>query len=183
MDDLSPETRRRLVDLAWAAIRAQLGGQSLPREEGIRELGQKRGAFVSLKRRSDRELRGCIGHVQPDLPVGEAVVRAAVGAATEDPRFRSVTLEELPTLALEVSVLGPLVPISPEDVEVGTHGLLIRYQGQTGLLLPQVPENYGWDRETFLDFTCRKAGLPAGTWRKPGCEVLGFTATVFGDVG
>lgn len=181
MEDVSPQVRRRLLGLAWEAIREHLAGRTVSWDESSQELRQPRGAFVSLKRRSDRELRGCVGHVQADYPLGEAVARAAVAAASEDPRFRPVTLEELPSLALEISVLGPLTPVSPDDVEVGIHGLLVRYQGRSGLLLPQVARAYGWDRETFLDFTCRKAGLPAATWRKPGCEILAFTAQVFGE--
>ena len=181
MEGLSPPIRRLLLDLAWESIRARLSDRALPSGGSTEELRQKRGAFVSLKRRANRELRGCIGHTQADLPLGEAVARAAVAAATEDTRFSPVTLDELPSLTLEISVLGPLLPISPDAVVVGTHGLLVRYQGRSGLLLPQVPGNYGWDRETFLDYTCRKAGLPPATWRKPECEVLGFVAFVFSD--
>ena len=181
MEELSRDVRRLLIDLAWGAIKARLADEPLPSGESVDELRQKRGAFVSLKRRSNRELRGCIGHTQADLPLAEAVTRAAVAAATEDTRFSPVTLEELPSLALEISVLGPLLPIRPEAVVVGTHGLVVRYEGRSGLLLPQVPGNYGWDRETFLDYTCRKAGLPPATWRKEECELLGFAAFVFND--
>jgi uncharacterized protein (TIGR00296 family) len=82
---------------------------------------------------------------------------------------------------IEISALGPLQPIRPEHVEVGTHGLLISYCGRRGVLLPQVPVEHGWDRETFLAHTCHKAGLPADTWRKAGVELRGFTATVFSE--
>lgn len=180
VDDLSAEARRRLVDLAWEAIRAHLSGDPPP-GAGMEGLSWKAGAFVSLKRRTNHELRGCIGHMQADLAVCDAVTRSAVAAATADPRFSPVTLDELSSLVLEVSVLGPFHPIRPEDVEVGTHGLYIRYEGHGGVLLPQVAQTYGWDRETFLAHTCRKAGLPPSTWRKPDCEILGFTARVFGD--
>ena len=96
-------------------------------------------------------------------------------------RFDPVLPSELPDLSLHVSVLGELRPIDPEAVEVGVHGLVIRGGGRSGLLLPQVAAERGWDRERFLDETCRKAGLPPETWRRPDCELLAFTATVFSD--
>jgi uncharacterized protein (TIGR00296 family) len=100
------------------------------------------------------------------------------GPPPPDCRFAPVTAKELPRLRIEVSALGPLRPIRPEEVEVGRHGLLISYGGRRGVLLPQVPVEHGWDRESFLDHTCIKAGLPPDTWRKPGVELLGFAAEV-----
>ena len=82
---------------------------------------------------------------------------------------------------MKALALGPLEPIRPEDVEVGRHGLLIGFKGRRGVLLPQVPVENGWDRETFLAHTCRKAGLPEDTWKRTGVELLGFTAVVFGE--
>ena len=105
----------------------------------------------------------------------------AVAAATRDGRFEPVTASELASLRIEISVLSPLAPIRPADVEVGRHGLLLRYGDRRGVLLPQVPAEHGWDREAFLAHTCEKAGLPADTWRRPGVELSGFTATVFGE--
>ena len=92
-----------------------------------------------------------------------------------------MTLEELPDLYVEISLLGALEPIAPEDVQLGVHGLVLRHRGRSGLLLPQVPVELDWDRQTFLDHTCVKAGLPAGSWNHPDAELLGFTATVFGE--
>ena len=79
------------------------------------------------------------------------------------------------------ALAGPLSAICSDEVEVGLHGLVVQFAGRRGVLLPQVPVDRGWDRETFLSWTCRKAGLPPDTWRKPGCELLGFTALVFGE--
>jgi AMMECR1 domain-containing protein len=93
-----------------------------------------------------------------------------------------VTLDELPSLALQISVLGPLTPVRPDEVEVGRHGLLVSHSGRQALLLPQVAERLGWDRERFLDGTCRKAGLAASAWRDPGCRIHAFTALSFEDV-
>jgi AmmeMemoRadiSam system protein A len=146
-------------------------GEALPR----------RGAFVTLKTRAEGRLRGCIGHLEADRPLEQAVQEMAIAAATEDPRFPAVTPEELDTLGLEISVLSPLERVRPEDVEVGRHGLLVQFRGRRGLLLPQVAVAQRWDRETFLDHTCRKAGVPAESWRDPDCVLLAFTATVFAE--
>ena len=92
-----------------------------------------------------------------------------------------MTGTELPSLDIEVSVLSRTVPVRPEDVEIGTHGLIIRCAGRAGLLLPQVPVEHGWDRKGFLEETCRKAGLPKDAWKRPDAELLGFTAEVLGE--
>jgi AmmeMemoRadiSam system protein A len=105
----------------------------------------------------------------------------AVAAATQDLRFPCVTAEELPLLAVEISVLTPPVPIAPEQVQPGLHGLIVRAGGRSGLLLPQVATHNGWDRETFLAYTCVKAGLPRDAWKDPRATLLAFTAVVFGD--
>ena len=117
--------------------------------------------------------------MRSDRPLLETVARMAVAAAIEDGRFEPVTEAELDGLSVEVSALSPLGPIRPEEVEVGRHGLLVGQGGRRGVLLPQVPGEQGWDRETFLVHTCRKAGLPDDAWKEPGVELLGFTADVF----
>jgi len=104
----------------------------------------------------------------------------ARAAALEDPRFDPVSGAELDSLQLEISVLSPMFEIAPEDVVVGRHGLMMSYGGRRGLLLPQVPVEVGWDRETFLSQTCRKAGLPLDQWKK-GAKIEAFTAEVFGE--
>jgi AmmeMemoRadiSam system protein A len=177
--DLTAGERDALLRTARESIAAhfQRRRPRLPAATGA--LAEKRGAFVTLHQK-DGELRGCIGMMRSDRPLLETVERMAVAAATEDGRFDPVTEAELAGLTIEISALGPLEPIRPEDVEVGRHGLLIGYGSRRGVLLPQVPVEQGWDRETFLAHTCRKAGLPEDTWRKPGVELLGFTATVFG---
>ena len=181
--DLTGDERRALLKAARESIAVHLCGRpaELPAPSGA--LALPRGAFVTLHRTEDGELRGCVGMMRSDEPLLRTVARMAVAAATEDGRFDPVTLEELVEIRLEISALGPLQPIRPEDVEVGRHGLLISQGSRRGVLLPQVPVEHGWDRETFLAHTCRKAGLPEDTWRKPGVELLGFTATVFGEEG
>jgi AmmeMemoRadiSam system protein A len=178
---LTPAERRALLELARAAVTARVAGGPPPdlSAEALPEV--RAGAFVSLHR--DRELRGCIGHIEADRPLAEVVARVAVSAATEDPRFPPVTPAELPLVDIEISVLGPLERIDPTDpkqIEVGRHGLLIDHQGRRGLLLPQVATEWGWDRETFLEHLCAKAGLPRDAWRR-GALVYRFEAEVFSE--
>jgi AmmeMemoRadiSam system protein A len=179
-EELSADDRARLLELARRSIECHLAGAPEP-EIDRPASAPPQGAFVSLKMRARGQLRGCIGHVEGDHPLAETIRRVAVAAAVEDPRFPAVTQDELGTLRLEISVLSPLEPIRPEDVEVGRHGLLVRFRNRSGLLLPQVPVAQKWDRETFLDYTCRKAGLPPDAWRHADCVLLGFTATVFAE--
>jgi AmmeMemoRadiSam system protein A len=141
-------------------------------------LSEPRGAFTSLYLRG--ELRGCVGYVLPISPVYRAVADTARAAAFEDTRFHPVTLPEARDLQIELSILSPPRPISAEAVEVGRHGLLISMAGRRGLLLPQVPTEHHWDRTTFLEQTCRKAGLPLDAWQN-GATIEAFTAEVFGD--
>ena len=178
--DLTAEERDALLRAARESIVAhfQRRRPQLPAATGA--LAEKRGAFVTLHR-SDGELRGCVGMMRGDRPLLETVARMAVASAIEDGRFDPVTEAELGGLTIEISALGPLEPIRPEEVEVGRHGLLIGYGSRRGVLLPQVPVEQGWDRESFLAHTCGKAGLPEDTWKKPEVELLGFTATVFGE--
>jgi AmmeMemoRadiSam system protein A len=180
-DALTASEREELLRIARESLARHFAGKPGVSPPRTGALGEPRGAFVTLHRREDHELRGCIGSMVANRPLAETVARMAVVAATEDRRFAPVTADELPELAIEISALGLMRPIRAEDVEVGRHGLLIGYGGQRGVLLPQVPLEHGWDRERFLDHTCLKAGLPVGTWRRPGVELLAFTAEVFGE--
>jgi len=126
------------------------------------------------------ELRGCVGYVLPTCPVYRAVAETARAAAFDDNRFPPVTPDEAPHLEIELSILSPPQPIHPEEIEVGRHGLFVTQHGRRGLLLPQVPIEHKWDRTTFLEQTCRKAGLPLDAWQK-GATIQAFVAEVFGD--
>jgi AmmeMemoRadiSam system protein A len=181
MEELSADARRVLLDFARRTVSAHLAGGRVPEPLLGPEMSRPAGAFVTLRRRSDDELRGCVGYVEPLLPLAETVARAALAAATHDGRFDPVTVDELSSLVLDISVLGPVRPIAPEEILVGTHGLIVRLRTRSGLLLPQVATAHSWSRDTFLDQTCHKAGLPPGAWRHPDAEVLGFTAIVFGE--
>ncbi|MDD5141868.1 TIGR00296 family protein [Methanoregula sp.] len=144
---------------------------------------EKRGVFVTLTKKG--QLRGCIGLPYPIMPLGDAIEHAAIAAATEDPRFPPVGKPELPEIAVEVTILT--IPVSlpgepekrPDAIVVGKHGLIIRGMRTSGLLLPQVATEYGWDAATFLEHTCMKAGLPNRCWTYPSVEVLTFEGQIF----
>jgi AmmeMemoRadiSam system protein A len=176
---LSPRARDELLDLAFQAIIDSVMSRQTPGAQPTDpELNQRAGAFVTLMRNGD--LRGCVGHTQADMPLWQVVHQMAISAAEEDPRFFPLTQRELDDLEVEISVLSPLTHVdNVEQIEVGKHGLLISKGWARGLLLPQVPGEYGWDRNTFLDAVCRKAGLPPGSWQH-GASLQTFTALVFG---
>ena len=190
--EFSIEQRRTLLRVAHEAILSALERRPLPAAPPIlTTLSEPRGVFTTLYLRADRlsgdlhrdrhrQLRGCVGYAMPIAPLYRAVAETARAAAFEDSRFLPVTLEEASRLEVSLSVLSLLFPIHPEAVEVGRHGLLISEGARRGLLLPQVPVENVWDRETFLEQTCRKAGLPPDAWRK-NATIEAFTAEVFSD--
>jgi len=143
------------------------------------DLVRRSGVFITLKQQG--ELRGCIGHIQADTPLSMAVQQVAVQAATMDSRFPPVTPDELDDISIEISILSPFHRIKEfDDIKVGTHGLRIYKDGQSGIFLPQVAVEQDWDREEWLDNLCLKAGLPAGCW-KEGAAIYSFTTMVFND--
>jgi uncharacterized protein len=180
-ETLETEDRRALLRFARGSIFSALTGAAKPpRPEGL-AFERPGGAFVTLRRGADGALRGCIGFLGTDRSLVDVVGEVAVAAALRDDRFSPVRAEELTSLALEISVLGPTFRVGVDEVVVGEMGLLVRAQGHRGLLLPQVPIEQGWDRETFLDQTCLKAGLCASAWRDPSTELHGFRCVVFGE--
>jgi AmmeMemoRadiSam system protein A len=177
---LSDADRRALLRLARDAIAEAVCRQSLPQNipsEGI--FSFRRGAFVTLH--VDRRLRGCIGVIEPEEPLGDVIVRCAASAASQDPRFPPLRSEELRALQIEISLLSPPQPIRVQDVEIGRHGLLIARSSTRGLLLPQVAVEHRLNVEQFVQETCRKAQLPLDAWREPDVRLLGFTCEVFSE--
>ena len=168
-----------LVALARQAIAERLG--RCEPDPPSPSLDEPRGVFVTLRFRSSDELRGCVGVIEPRFALRDAVRRAAVLAAFEDSRFDPVTADELPALAVHVSVLGPLAPSRAEEIEVGRHGVVVRHDERSALFLPQVATEQGWDRETLLRQVCRKAGLPPDAWRHPQCRLFIFETETFGE--
>jgi uncharacterized protein len=139
----------------------------------------ERGTFVTLK--VDGELRGCIGYPLPYKPLAEAVAEMAAAAATQDTRFEPLGADELPRLEIEISALTPPRPVSDvSEIVVGKHGIIVSKGRYSGLLLPQVPLEYGWDLPTYLGHGCRKAGLPENEWKK-GAQIKIFEAQVFSE--
>lgn len=176
--EFSQEERSLLLRLAHESIISALENRKISLDPPTPHLAEPRGAFTSLY--LDGSLRGCVGYVMPVGSVYRAVAETARAAALEDSRFYPVTLDEGRRLQIELSILSPPRPISPEEVEVGRHGLLITAGFRRGLLLPQVPIEHQWDRIAFLEQTCRKAGLPTDAWQQ-GATIESFTAEVFGE--
>jgi AmmeMemoRadiSam system protein A len=175
--EYSDEERELLLHLARESIVSALESREIPLDPPTPHLSEVRGVFTSLYLRE--ELRGCVGYVLSGCPVYRAVAETARAAAFNDNRFSPVTVEEAADLAIELSILSPPKAIRPEEIEVGRHGLFISWQGRRGLLLPQVPVERDWDGVTFLEQTCRKAGLPADAWQR-GAAIEAFSAEIFG---
>jgi AmmeMemoRadiSam system protein A len=156
-----------------------LTGKSIPSLEGeTRKLKEKRGAFVTIKRKG--QLRGCIGYTQAVKPLSQTIMEMAQAAAFQDPRFPPLTKNELADLEIEISVLTPFRSIQDiKEIEVGKHGLFMERGGYSGLLLPQVASEYHWDRQTFLEHTCLKAGLPKEAWKDKNTKIQVFSAEIF----
>ena len=184
---LSPEARALLPRLARAVLEAAAAGRAAPDPRAVAaELGlawppeadEPRGVFVTLTRRRDGALRGCIGLIVGDTPLVRAVVEQTLAAAYRDPRFEPVTADELPHLSLEVSVLTPLRPVAGwEDIVIPGQGVLLAKAGRRAVFLPQVAEEQGWDRATTLTQLSLKAGLPPDAWRE-GAAFHVFEAAV-----
>ncbi len=180
MPSLSESERQALLNLARQAVTEAVSrGQILADIPSGGFFSQRRGVFVSLH--MGKRLRGCIGVVEPEEPLGDSVVRSAASAALQDPRFPAVRPDELSDLRIEISLLSPPLPIRPEEIEIGRHGLLISRGRQHGLLLPQVAVEHHLSAEQFLAETCRKAQLPPDAWREADSNVLGFTCEIFAD--
>jgi AmmeMemoRadiSam system protein A len=176
--EFSLEQRRILLRIAHNAILSVLHCGPSPETPSLPSLSEPRGVFTSIY--LHRALRGCVGYAAPIAPLYRAVAETARAAAFEDSRFFPVTKGEAPELKISLSVLSRLFPIRPEEVEVGRHGLVVSQGSHRGLLLPQVSLEHDWDRETFLEQTCRKAGLRPDAWRKDATIEV-FTAEVFAD--
>jgi len=142
------------------------------------------GVFVTLN--NPDGLRGCIGFPMPEKKLSRAIIEGAIAAATEDPRFPSVKTNELNDVVFEVTILTPPVVVDVSDpmeylekIKVGRDGLIIRHSFSSGLLLPQVPVEYGWNVEEFLQHTCEKAGLSRDTWKNESVKIEKFEGIIF----
>jgi uncharacterized protein (TIGR00296 family) len=183
MEALTDEEGALAICLARTTLEKKIAGAECSDPSLTQIFSQKRGVFVTLTR--EGELRGCIGFPYPHYPLGEAIREAALYAALQDPRFPPVRAHELPILQIDITILSvpELLTADPDCrpacIEVGRHGLIIQGLGTSGLLLPQVAVEWGWDSQEFLDHTCRKAGLPAGCWRNHEVKVFTFEGQIF----
>jgi AmmeMemoRadiSam system protein A len=179
-DTLTSEQRAFLLDLARRAISFYLENGKFPKEKtDDPQLLEERGAFVTLK--VDDELRGCIGYPLPHKSLFQTVIDCAIAASSQDFRFASIKKEELSRLNIEISVLT--LPRNVKDIseiKIGEHGIILSKGPHRGLLLPQVPVEWDWDLETYLNHGCLKAGLPEGEWKK-GATIEIFSAEVFSE--
>ncbi|MDR1856359.1 MAG: AmmeMemoRadiSam system protein A [Desulfovibrio sp.] len=177
---LTQEEQRYLLDIAKNAISQRLGipGQTIPARPQSQTLGRNLGSFVTLTRNGN--LRGCIGTIVGREPLEQNVVRMAVAAAFDDYRFHPLTAQEWGSCDVHISVLDELTRCpDPGLIEVGKHGLVLQLGGRSGVFLPQVPVEQGWDRLMYLEQLCNKAGLPPGSWKAPGAEIFWYEAFVF----
>ncbi len=177
---LTEQEKDYLRNLAWESISSRLG----MREEQeftppvSDRMEEKLGAFVTLKKNG--RLRGCIGNVVGDIPLWKTIIKMAESAAFEDPRFPPINKDEFTQLEIEISILSPFERVEDiQAIEPGRDGLLVRKSWHSGLLLPQVATEWGWDRETFLAQTCQKAGLRGDCWKDTQTEIFWFQAEVF----
>jgi len=179
---LSDSEKNELLALARKSVEymIQSGNVYEPPPSSDAALNQERGAFTTLKESGD--LRGCIGYTSAAKPLDQTIRDTATLAAMRDPRFRPVTADELPRLQYEISVLSPLRRVLDiQQIKVGEHGLLLKNGDSEGLLLPQVPVEQHWDRQTFLEQTCAKAGMSRNCWKDEDTDIFSFTAVVFGE--
>jgi uncharacterized protein (TIGR00296 family) len=185
---LTAEEGKFLVELARRAIVTYLfDGKviEIP-EETDSKLKENMGVFVTLNR--DKELRGCIGYPEPVMPLLNAVIDAAISAATQDPRFNPLTSNELDEIQMEVSVLTKPLLMEVEDpleylekIELGHDGLIVEMGPYRGLLLPQVATEWGWNVEEFLKNTCMKAGLDSECWLRKDVKIYKFASQIFDE--
>lgn len=179
---LNKEERKKLLQLARNAIISYLITGKTPEIRDVDFLpNEDMGAFVTLHKKG--QLRGCIGNLIAGGPLCLAVRDMAIEAATSDPRFRPVTIEEMNDIDIEISALSPLEKIEDtEKIVAGKHGVLVRSGFASGVYLPQVATEQGWNREQFMDSLCgQKAGMPHDAWRKGECDMYIFKAQVFGE--
>lgn len=170
------EDGKKLIKLARETIEQEFSGKE-PEKLEEKQFRQLRGVFVTLTK--NKNLRGCIGFPEAIMPLNEATIKAAKSAAFSDQRFSPVKEEEIKDLKIEISILTPKTKCKPNEIKIGIDGLICNYVGYSGLLLPQVASEHGFNRVQFLECVCQKAGLPKDTWQKPGFNLWKFQAQIF----
>ncbi len=178
---LNKNEKKELLDIARKSIESYLHNNKVPEFKAKSPaLNEKRGAFVTLKKNGD--LRGCIGRIVSDTPLYLVVSNVAIDSAVNDPRFEPLNYNELKDIEIEISVLAPFEKIKNlDEIEVGKDGLLIQKGFYSGIFLPQVPVEQGWDKETYLEQLCYKAGLPKDAYKDKSAVIYKFRAIVFNE--
>ncbi|HEV2289538.1 MAG TPA: AmmeMemoRadiSam system protein A [Candidatus Acidoferrales bacterium] len=180
MSPLDKSEKQALLEIARKAIFLALTDKRRLEISSLAgALAAPGGAFVTLRKAG--RLQGCIGRIAACEPLAVVVSECAGAAATEDPRFSRMRVDDMAEIDIEISLLSEAQVVSPEQVEPGKHGLIISGKGQRGVLLPQVAVQHQLTRERFLQETCRKAGLPLNAWQERGIQIETFTAEVFSD--
>jgi uncharacterized protein (TIGR00296 family) len=183
---LSERDGEIMIRVARAAVAEYLKTHKklVPEEDFRSKFSFRSGVFVTLNK--NENLRGCIGFPTPEKELHKSLIEAAIASATEDPRFLPVKYEELNDISFEVTVLTPPVEIMvenfndlPSKIKIGRDGLIVKWEFGSGLLLPQVPVEYGWNEEEFLSHTCEKADAPSDCWKREGTKILRFEGIVF----
>jgi len=183
--ELNREQQQKLLSLARKTIDEYLEYERLPEPDLQNEFSddifmEKCGAFVTIHKNG--KLRGCIGYIKGIKNIPETIIDMAKAAAFNDPRFPSLTKEELEQVDIEISILSPIETVEdPGEIEAGRDGLIVSNSFRTGLLLPQVAMEYGWTEYQFLENTCHKAGLPADAWKWNDTKIEKFSAQVFSE--
>jgi AmmeMemoRadiSam system protein A len=176
---ISDDDQTLLLAVARQALEARVYGLGVPEVTCIGPLAVRCGAFVSIHHGGN--LRGCLGRLSADAPIGNTLAHLGAAVADSDPRFAPVTALELSNLQLEISLMTPERPItSIEEIVVGRHGLIVEQGRARGVLLPQVAVEHGWAREDFVEHACLKAGLPGNAWQR-GARIEIFEAQVFAE--
>jgi AmmeMemoRadiSam system protein B/AmmeMemoRadiSam system protein A len=184
-DELTKDEQKTALRLARDTLELWISKRKIPEDveknyDITKTLNDNRGVFVTLNMGGD--LRGCIGYVTGREPLFKGIMDNAVNASTYDPRFSPVEKDELDSIEIEISVMTPMVKAeSVDEIKVGVHGLMMKNGMRSGLLLPQVPVEWGWNRQEFLEHTCQKAGMNSNCWKDPNTIIYKFTAQVFGE--
>jgi uncharacterized protein len=185
MELLTPDEGRMALTHARHVLMEHVSGEKYSEPVFPRIFSAKRGVFVTLSKHGN--LRGCIGFPYAVMQLAAAIRSAACSAASEDPRFSPVTPDELSNIEVEVTVLTEpeILNVKPEmrdsAVEIGKHGLIVKGYGRSGLLLPQVPVEWGWNTREFLDNACMKAGLPKNCWHEESVQISTFEGQIFSE--
>jgi len=172
--------KKEFLKLARQTIEKKLFGKSsIQVDDSLPIFNEISGAFVTLHKKG--ELRGCIGNIIGIYPLAKTITEMAFASAFQDPRFAPLSKNEYPEIDIEITILSPLKKAKAEEIEVGTHGIVITRGFYKGLLLPQVATEYNMDRETFLAHTCLKAGLSKDAWKDSQTKIEIFTGIVFSE--